>query len=192
MTAPKEIIDFWVNEVGPEGWYTENPEVDRMIANRFGPDREAAKAGRLDGWQDSAEGSLGLLILLDQFSRNMFRGDAESFAADAKAVAIARTAIMKDQDQEIAPPAQQFFYLPFMHSEDLDVMDYGIGMLRSRTDLANTLLHARAHRRVIERFGRFPFRNAALGRDSSPAEKDFLESGGYMTVVKELEAEATS
>lgn len=192
MATQKEIIDYWIEEVGPDGWYTENPDIDKAIIDRFGADREAAKQGRLDDWQDSALGSLALLILLDQFSRNMFRGSAESFAADDKAVAVARMAIVHNQDQEIEPPAQQFFYMPFMHSEDLTVMDYGIGMLSTRTKLDHTLLHARAHRRIIDRFGRFPFRNEALGRETSPEEKEFLESGGYRKIVEELEAEAAS
>jgi uncharacterized protein (DUF924 family) len=166
MATQKDIIDYWIEEVGPDGWYTENPDIDKAIIDRFGADRDAAKQGRLDDWQDSASGSLALLILLDQFSRNMFRGSAESYAADDKAVAVARTAIVRNQDQEIEPPGQQFFYLPFMHSEDLAVMDYGIGMLRTRTKLDHTLLHARAHRRIIDRFGRFPFRNEALGRET--------------------------
>jgi uncharacterized protein (DUF924 family) len=187
--TPNEIVDFWIEEVGPDGWYSVDPEIDKQIIERFGADREAAKEGRLDDWQQTALGSLALLILLDQFSRNMFRGDAEAFAEDEKAVAVARIAIVKDQDQEIPPPAQQFFYLPFMHSEDLAVMDYGIGMLGTRTKLDDTLFHMKAHRRVIERYGRFPHRNEALGRESSDAEKDYIESGGYMKIVKDMEAE---
>lgn len=190
MATANEIVNFWIEEVGPEGWYSVDPDLDKTIIDRFRADRDAAKAGQMDGWQDSAPSSLALLILLDQFSRNMFRGDAEAFAADDKAIAVAKTAIAKDQDLEIPPPAQQFFYLPFMHSEDLRVMDYGIGMLRTRTKLDNTLFHMMAHRRIIERYGRFPFRNDALGRETSPEEKEFLESGGYKKVVEELEAEA--
>lgn len=190
MATANEIVNFWIEEVGPEGWYSVDPDLDKTIIDRFRADRDAAKAGQMDGWQDSAPSSLALLILLDQFSRNMFRGDAEAFAADDKAIAVAKTAIAKDQDQEIPPPAQQFFYLPFMHSEDLRVMDYGIGMLRTRTKLDNTLFHMMAHRRIIERYGRFPFRNDALGRETSPEEREFLESGGYKKVVEELEAEA--
>jgi len=114
--TPNEIVDFWIKEVGPDGWYSVDPEIDKQIIERFGADREAAKEGRLDDWQQTALGSLALLILLDQFSRNMFRGDAEAFAEDEKAVAVARIAIVKDQDQEIPPPAQQFFYLPFMQA----------------------------------------------------------------------------
>src|SRR5210317_708730 len=165
--TPNEIVDFWIEEVGPDGWYSVDPEIDKQIIERFGADREAAKEGRLDDWQQTALGSLALLILLDQFSRNMFRGDAEAFAEDEKAVAVARIAIVKDQDQELPPPAQQFFYLPFMHSEDLAVMDYGIGMLGTRTKLDDTLFHMKAHRRVVERYGRCPHRNEALGRESS-------------------------
>lgn len=189
MASPSEIVDFWIEEVGPDGWYSVDPEIDKQIIERFGEDREAAKQGRLDDWQDTASGSLALLILLDQFSRNMFRGEAEAFAADDKAIAIARTAIVRDQDQEIPPPAQQFFYLPFMHSEDLAVMDYGIGMLGTRTKLDNTLFHMKAHRRVIERYGRFPHRNEALGRAPGEAEKEYVETGGYMKIVKDMEAE---
>ena len=189
MATPNEIVDFWIEEVGPDGWYSVDPEIDKKIIERFGADREAAKEGLLDDWQDTALGSLALLILLDQFSRNMFRDDAEAFAADEKAIGVARIAIVKDQDLEIPPPAQQFFYLPFMHSEDLAVMDYGIGMLGTRTKLDNTLFHMMAHRRVIERYGRFPHRNEALGRSSSEAEKEYIEIGGYGKIVKDMEAE---
>jgi uncharacterized protein (DUF924 family) len=189
MTTPNEIVDFWIEEVGPEGWYSVDPAIDKKIIERFGADREAAKAGRLDHWQDTALGSLALLILLDQFSRNMFRGNAESFAADDKAIAIARVAIVRDQDLEIPPPSQQFFYLPFMHSEDLAVMDYGIEMLGTRTSMDNTLFHMKAHRRVIERYGRFPHRNEALGRTSTSDEKQYIETGGYGKIVKDMEAE---
>ena len=190
MTTPNEIVDFWIEEVGPDGWYKVDKKVDKAIIDRFQADHDAAVLGKLDPWQENALGSLALLILTDQFSRNMFRGKAEAFAADDKAVAAARIAIVKDQDLEIPPPAQQFFYMPFMHSEDLTVMDYGMGMLRTRTKLDDTLLHMRAHRRIIERFGRFPHRNEALGRKSTDAEKEYIDSGGYMKIVEELEAEA--
>jgi uncharacterized protein (DUF924 family) len=188
MADAEEIVRFWMEDVGPEKWYAEDPELDKVIIDQFLDDRNAAKDGRLDDWQKTATGSLALLILLDQFSRNMFRGDAESFAADPKAQAVARHAIAADQDREIGPPLKQFFFVPFMHSEDLSVMDYGIEMMRSRADMPHTLFHMRVHRRIIETFGRFPYRNEALGRTSSDEEKTFIESGGYRKLVEELEA----
>lgn len=183
------ILDFWIDEVGPKGWYEADDAVDAEIGARFGDAHHMAAKGQLSDWQETANGSLALLILLDQFSRNMFRGDAKSFASDPLAREIARSAIARDQDQQIAGREQQFFYLPFTHSEDLTDQDYGVELNQTRfAHNSDDALHARAHREIIRRFGRFPFRNDALGRVSSDEEKTFMADGGYRSVVNELQA----
>ena len=182
------ILDFWLNEVGPNGWYEANDDVDQMIRTRFTDTYQAAVAGALDDWRVTAMGSLALLLLLDQFSRNMFRGDAQSFDADPLAREIARQAIAQDLDLEVKGSEQQFFYLPFTHSEELIDQDFGVEMVRTRSYNNNDdALHPRAHREIIRTFGRFPFRNQALGRDSSDAEKAFMQDGGYGAIVRKLQ-----
>jgi len=181
MSDARSVIDFWLQEVGPTGWYVASFGVDEHIRERFGALVEQAKRGELDEWQQTADGSLALLILLDQFSRNLHRGKAEAFAADPKSRDIARAAIAKDQDLEIAEPGRQFFYLPFEHSEDLADQDLSVEMFTTRMEtLSETLMyHVEQHREIIRRFGRFPFRNEALGRASTEEEVAFLAEGGY-------------
>jgi uncharacterized protein (DUF924 family) len=182
------IIDFWLNEVGPAGWYKANDDVDQIIISRFMASYQAAINGELDEWRNTAIGSLALLLLLDQFSRNMFRGDARSFQADPMARTIARNAIAHDQDLEIKGSEQQFFYLPFTHSEDLVDQDFGVEMVRTRSyNNSDDALHPRAHREIIRTFGRFPFRNQALGLTSTPDEITFMDDGGYGAIVRKLQ-----
>jgi uncharacterized protein (DUF924 family) len=189
LTTPKKIIDFWVNEVGPVGWYEADQEVDQQIIARFTSTYDAAVDGRLDDWRETAKGSLALLLLLDQFSRNMFRGNANSFAADPLARDIARNAIAKNQDLEIKGTEQQFFYLPFTHSEQMDDQDYGVTAVRTRSyNNTDDALHARAHREIIRKFGHFPFRNQVLDRESSAAEVAFMDDGGYGAIVRKLQS----
>tara|TARA_R110002096_G_scaffold97354_4_gene217082 strand:- start:94120 stop:94698 length:579 start_codon:yes stop_codon:yes gene_type:complete len=185
----KQIIDFWVNDVGPKGWYEADTAVDRQIIERFGTAYDAAVAGDLNDWRDTSQGSLALLLLLDQFSRNMFRGDPRSFAADPLARDIARGAIAMDLDLEIKGGEQQFFYLPFAHSEDMADQDFGVECVQTRKfQNDDDALHARAHREIIRTFGRFPFRNQVLNRDSSDAEQEFMFDGGYGNIVRKLQA----
>ena len=189
IRTAQTIIDFWLNEVGPKGWYEAHDDVDQMIISRFMATYQAAVAGELDDWRNSASGSLALLLLLDQFSRNMFRGDARSFQADPLAREIARNAIALDQDLEIRGSEQQFFYLPFTHSEDLVDQDFGVEMVRARSyNNSDDALHPRAHREIIRTFGRFPFRNQVLGRASTAAENAFMDDGGYGAIVRKLQS----
>ena len=188
-TTPKQIIDFWVNEVGPAGWYEADQDVDQQIIGRFMPAYDAAVDLKLDDWRDTADGSLALLLLLDQFSRNMFRGSAQSFFADPLAREIARQAIESNQDLQVKGLEQQFFYLPFTHSEQMDDQDFGVEMVRSRSyNNTDDALHSRAHREIISTFGRFPFRNQALGRVSTIAEEKFMNDGGYGSIVRQLQS----
>jgi uncharacterized protein (DUF924 family) len=189
VATPKQIIDFWVKDVGPAGWYEANPKVDQQIIGRFMPTYDACVDGQLDDWRDTAQGSLALLLLLDQFSRNMFRGSDKSFANDPLAREIARNAIGRDQDLKIKGGEQQFFYLPFAHSEDLNDQDFGITCIRTRKHTNDDdALHARAHREIIREFGRFPFRNQVLGRQNTDAEQVFMDDGGYGTIVRKLQS----
>lgn len=189
MVTAQQVNHFWLNEVEPEAWFFADEELDKVIIDRFMDARNRALAGELDDWQDTADRSQALLILLDQFSRNMFRGDPRSFEADAKARDIARAAIAKDFDIAVEDRACGFFYLPFMHSETLDDQDFSIEVQRRRGKSEEELLHAYAHRRIIEQFGRFPFRNQALGRETTADEQAYLDAGGYGTTVRALQAE---
>lgn len=173
---PAEIVDYW-RAVGPKGWFTKNPAVDDEIRRRFLGIHEAAAAGRLAAWEADPQGALALLILLDQFPRNMFRGDARTFATDAAAREIARRAILNGFDGAI-PDMRTFFYLPFMHSEDLADQERAIALYKAAGD-GDSLKWAERHADIIRRFGRFPHRNAVLGRTTTPEEQAFLDSGGF-------------
>ncbi|MBF9036256.1 DUF924 family protein [Rhodobacterales bacterium HKCCE2091] len=188
-TTPCEVVDFWCKEVSREAWYRQDDALDAQIRDRFGPAVAMAQDGGFADWAETAEGSLALLILIDQFSRNIYRGSALSFAGDARARDIARAAIAAGQDREVPLPERQFVYMPFVHSEDLADQDEGIRLMEAGLgeDGDDNVLHARAHREVIRRFGRFPFRNEALGRETTPEERAFLDGGGYGAVVRELE-----
>ncbi|WP_424939763.1 DUF924 family protein [Aliiroseovarius sp. S253] len=190
MTTAQDIIRFWVDDTGPEGWYNGSEELDGKIRDRFLPSWETALAGGLDHWQDSAEGALGFLILTDQFPRNMFRGDARSFATDAAALACAERAIENGLDLQVDLPTRQFFYMPFMHSEEMAMQDRCIDLMQDRMSDPRgegDTLHARVHREIIRRFGRFPYRNQALGRESRQEETDFISNGGYGHILHELQ-----
>ncbi|MBX6327854.1 MAG: DUF924 domain-containing protein [Pseudolabrys sp.] len=174
--GPAAIVSFW-RDVGPQGWFKTDPALDAEIRARFFDRYEAAAAGKLSAWEESAEGALALLILLDQFPRNMFRGDARAFATDAQARAIASRAILRGYDGVI-PDMRGFFYLPFEHSENLADQERAIALYRAAGDV-DGLKWAELHADIIRRFGRFPHRNAALGRATTPAERKFLEEGGF-------------
>lgn len=175
--TPAEVIAFW-REAGPEKWYTKDAAFDASIAERFRALHKEAAAGAKDAWAKTPEGALALLLLLDQFSRNLFRGSAETYAQDAKARGIARAAIEAGHDSRIEPALRQFFCLPFMHSEELADHAMSVALAHAYGD-PKTLWFARHHQQIVRRFGRFPHRNAILGRHSTPAEQEFMESGGF-------------
>ena len=189
-TRPDDVLGFWLDEVGPEGWYKASDALDAEIRERFLAAWDAAREGSCSLWLTYPSGTLAYVILLDQFPRNMFRGDAKGFATDRIALAAAKMAIQRDWDVRIDEPARQFFYLPLMHSENPSDQDRCVRLMKTR--LASTggdnLLHARAHREVIRRFGRFPYRNDALGRATTQVEARFLEAGGYGAILREIEA----
>ncbi|SMO36162.1 DUF924 family protein [Paracoccus laeviglucosivorans] len=179
--TPEEINRFWLDEVGEKGWYERSDALDQKIRDRFMPSWQQAE--RLVGeWQTTPEGALASLILTDQFPRNMFREDARAFATDDLARAIANDAIAAGFDLRIDPPARQFFYLPFEHSENIDDQNRAVELFAEFMPGEN-LRHAELHRDTIALFGRFPWRNAALGRTPTEAENRVMQAGGYGALV---------
>ena len=180
--APDAILKFWFDEAGPKSWYASSPEFDALVGERFS-DRIEREAARFDGgdhpWLASAGPALALILLFDQFPRNIWRGSARAFDHDARARAAARTAIEAGLDMATEEDRRAFFYMPFMHSEAIADQDYCIALARERLAGDGTLKHANKHREVIARFGRFPYRNDALGRRSTDEEIAYLEGGGY-------------
>lgn len=186
--TPRDVLDFWLHEHGPEDWYKQDDALDADIHARFRAAWEGLQEGGFTDWLADADGALAYIVLADQFPRNMFRGDGRSFATDPEARAAARTAIAAGWDMEIAEPARQFFYLPLMHSEEPQDQALCIEMFAERMPEtgAENLLHARAHAEVIDRYGRFPHRNAALGRPDDPSESVYHSNGGYVGVVQQM------
>lgn len=186
MSVTDNILEFWLHDVGPKGWYAVDAEVDAEITRRYVGEWEAARRGEREVWCNGPRGTLAYLILNDQFPRNMFRGDPRAFATDDRARNAAGAAIEKGWDLKIAEPERQFFYLPFMHSEDPADQDRCCALFTERMSETGKegALHAHAHREVIQSFGRFPYRNEALGRDMTPAEEKFLSEGGYGAAVR--------
>ena len=190
MRGVDQVLEFWLNEAGPDKWYLSDPAFDAEITERFLPMWQEAFDGGCALWLTSARETLGYLVLTDQFPRNMFRGDARAFSTDINARAAAKCAIDRGWDLRIAEPHRQFFYLPLMHSENLTDQDRAVRLIKERMPEGgpSQLLHARAHRKVIRKFGRFPFRNDALGRTTTKAEAAFLADGGYGAIVRALQA----
>ncbi|WP_434621212.1 DUF924 family protein [Tabrizicola sp. M-4] len=187
MSDPIELLDFWLDEVGPDGWYAGGEVLDATCRDRFVDIWTAARDGGLEHWVEGTVGSLAFLILTDQLPRNMFRGRAESFATDPLALAAARRAVAEGWDMDAPEPERQFFYMPFEHSEDPADQATAVRLMEERLSSDPEMaLHARAHQAVIARFGRFPGRNEALGRFSTPEEQDWLDQGGYGAEVRRL------
>ena len=179
------ILNFWLEETPEEKWYKGDEALDDDIRSRFLSDYWDAVNGELEAWEGSREGALALLILLDQFARNMFREDAQSFKGDKLARSIARRAILKGYDQVTEGKERQFFFTPFMHSEKLDDQDYSVELYQLHSHDKDDL-HARVHREIIRKFKRFPYRNEALGRKTTKAEQKFLDDGGYGKLVEKF------
>lgn len=192
MLGSDDVLQFWLKECSPSDWYAGGDDLDARIRARFEGLWHRAMAGELCGWTTSPEGTLALIVLCDQFPRNMFRGTGQAFASDPLARATAKKAIERGFDKRIAGTARQFFYMPLEHSECLADQERAVRMMATRMEDSDGggLLHARAHREIIRRFGRFPFRNTALGRESTGAEAAFLTQGGYMQIVNALQSKA--
>jgi uncharacterized protein (DUF924 family) len=174
---PADILAFW-REAGQDKWYTKDDAFDAEVRRRFLPLWEAARAGDLASWEATDDGTLALVIVLDQFPRNMFRGHAEAFATDAMARDVASRAIARGVDTRIDPGLVEFLYMPFMHSEQLADQERCVALFRNGGRPDNVRF-AEIHADIIRRFGRFPHRNAILGRASTAEEQAFLDSGGF-------------
>ncbi len=177
--AAEAILHFWFVEAKPYQWFRRDKAFDQTIRERFGALHKAAKARRLDVWRAHPRQSLALIILLDQFSRNLYRDDARAFAQDPLALSFARDALRRRFDQLYAPREQAFFYMPFMHAEDLSVQEECVRLFKARLPATGNLSYAIEHRDIVKRFGRFPHRNKVLGRASTPEEIAFLKAGGF-------------
>lgn len=173
---PAGVIAFW-QHAGPEKWFAKNPEFDREFHDRFLPVHDDAANGRLARWADTATGALALVLLLDQFPRNAFRGTPRMYVTDASARAIAAAAIAAGHDQAFDHDLRLFFYLPFAHSENLMDQDRSVALTAPLGE--PSIAHAEEHREIVRRFSRFPHRNAILGRRSSAEEQAFLDGGGF-------------
>lgn len=175
--GPDDVIGFWL-KAGSEKWFGKDPGFDAEITRKFLSHHEAAQAGRYDSWRETSKGALALIILLDQFARNIHRTSPLAYACDAKALELAREAVDRGFDEAVDLDLRQFFCMPFMHSEDL--ADQALCLeICGRLGLDDTHEWAVMHADIIRRFGRYPHRNEILGRKSTPAEIAFLEHGGF-------------
>jgi uncharacterized protein (DUF924 family) len=183
IIRPDTILAFWFDEAGPKKWYNGGDAFDAEIRARFEGFTIATAADiRRDNWHDwetSANSALALIIILDQFPRNMFRSTKAAFAFDPLALEVAKRAIERGDDLKIGQDRRAFVYMPFMHSERISDQDECVRLMDMRIDNAGSLHHAKEHRKLIVKFGRFPHRNDTLGRQSTPEEQQFLDVGGY-------------
>jgi len=177
LATPAEVLTFW-RAAGPDKWFNKNAAFDAEIRSLFLLTYEAAAAGRLADWGATPEGALALVIVLDQFPRNMFRGTPRVYAADPLARTVADRAIERGYDVHCPAAERSFFYLPFEHSEELADQERCIALNRTHGD-ADSLKWALHHADIVRRFGRFPHRNAILGRTSTPEEQAYLDDGGF-------------
>lgn len=177
IETPQAVLDFW-REAGPKKWFNKDAAFDDAIRARFLETHEAAAAGKLINWETTPDGALALVIALDQFPRNMFRGSARAFAGDPLARQVAERAIARGFDRQVPAREQGFFYLPYMHSERLDDQERSVVLYRALGEVEN-LKYADDHADIIRKFGRFPHRNAVLGRATSAEERAFLDRGGF-------------
>ncbi len=187
-SKPQEILDFWFGREDDPGygefrdaWFQKNEDFDNEVQTRFRDDYEQAANGERDDWRDEAHSALALVILLDQFPRNMFRGDGQTYATDAKALETAEYAIERALDRELPAFQRMFLYMPFMHSEDVGVQRRSVeifGQLAAEDGAPDLTSYAVGHKDIVERFGRFPHRNAILGRETTPEEAEFLTQPG--------------
>lgn len=175
--SAEDVLAFWI-AAGSDRWFEADEAFDATIRERFVATCVDAAAGRLSAWDNSPEGALALVIVLDQFPRNIFRHSPRCYASDRFALAVARRAIAKGFDQQIAMPGRGFFYLPFEHSEELADQESAVVLMRGTGD-ADLVKWAELHADIIRRFGRFPHRNAVLGRLTTPEEQAFLNAGGF-------------
>jgi uncharacterized protein (DUF924 family) len=176
-TNPKTVLTFWFEEIAPKQWWSKSDDFDKLIRDRFGALHTAAARGERYHWRETALGRVAEIIVLDQFSRNMFRNTAQMFASDAMALTLAQTAVAAQADHELDAVHRGFLYMPFMHSESATIHQNAAPLFEA-PGMENFLKSHRQHKAIIDRFGRYPHRNALLGRDPTPEELAFLETPG--------------
>jgi uncharacterized protein (DUF924 family) len=174
---PDDILAFWFKEITPKLWWGRSGDVDRQIKSRFGALHDAAERCELYGWRESAKGRLAEIIVLDQFSRNPYRSHPKAYANDSLALALAQTAVAANADRELDTAQQAFLYMPYMHSESPIIHAVAVSLF-SQSGLEGSRESELRHKDIIDRFGRYPHRNAILGRTSTPEEMDFLKMPG--------------
>lgn len=177
MPTPEAILHFWFEELRPEAWWRKDDILDAMITERFGALLDSAKQGELFAWRETAEGALAEIIVLDQFSRNIFRDDARAFAQDGLALVLAQEAVRRGLDGELAKARRHFLYMPYMHSESRAMHVEAVRLFTALGDAAVLDFELR-HKAIVDRFGRYPHRNALLGRESTREEIEFLKTPG--------------
>ena len=192
MSSPEDVLEFWFGALDASGkppaersarWWRKDPAFDEVVVRTFGGDIERAARGELDDWKQSPRGRLALVILLDQFSRNAYRDTPKAFSNDARAFSIVQEGIELGHDRQLRDVERSFFYMPFMHTEDRAVQERGVEVfVRANEERAGAfeegVKFAMLHRDIVQRFGRFPHRNAILGRESTPEELEFLKQPG--------------
>jgi uncharacterized protein (DUF924 family) len=177
MNSYEQILDFWFEEIAPAKWWKKDAAFDQEICKRFGSVHARARACELASWRECAHGRLAEVIVLDQFSRNMFRDTAESFAYDSLALALAQEAVSLGADKELSPMQRNFLYMPYMHSESLIVHQAAVELFGANSE-SNNLNFELRHKTIIDRFGRYPHRNKILQRESTEQETAFLDQPG--------------
>lgn len=175
IKTPQQVLDFWFSDEMRPSWFAKSDQIDARIRDDFADTYAAAHDGQLDGWMEDADSALALVITLDQFPRNIFRGSPRSFESNDLALRHAKDALDRGHDQQQSPERRQFLYLPFMHSEELADQERSVQLYEALGN-EHSLHFARDHRDIVARFGRFPHRNAVLGRDSTPEEAEFLKT----------------
>ena len=172
-----DIISFWFREIDRSLWFKKDADFDALLQERFLSLHHQAALGELYSWRVTAAGALAEIIVLDQFSRNLFRDQAQAFACDGMALILAQEAVRKEQDQELESDQKAFLYMPYMHSESAAIHNLAVKLFTA-AKLENNLKFELKHKEIIDRFGRYPHRNKVLGRESSAAEKEFLTQPG--------------
>lgn len=175
VAGPDAILTFWFDEITPKDWWAKSDEFDRMIVSRFGATHLAAQRCELFEWRDTANGRLAELIVLDQFSRNIYRDRADAFANDALALALAQSAVAAGADLELELGQRAFLYMPYMHSESPVIHAIALSLF-SAPGMENNFNFELRHKAIIDRFGRYPHRNAITGRSSTAEELEFLKT----------------
>lgn len=175
---PEDVIHFWFTDGSQANWFEQNEVFDDLIRSKFLDLWEAACAGKIDSWADTPEGALALILVLDQFTRNLNRDSADAFAQDEKAVGVSKKAVDRGFDEDLDRDQRQFMYMPLMHSENIADQYECLSLMRDRVGKPQPILYAEKHLEVIEKFGRFPHRNDVLGRTSSMAELAWVDQNG--------------